>query len=570
MADNDDVRKQIEAKRQRLEELKARRANRAAAPAAASPRAAAPASAAPTSAANVLDQVNKLVGGSHTPKLTAALTQAMHNILPQERHQYDKECQTEIGVKLEGKAKDMEATLRAEQEALMLKEEKVKQLLDQLKLDKAKYDGLREEDRLREVEELSSEEANRVQNSVEFQNFFSQATRVMERALNMDSYDITVDYARDGDDVVSNKTVSSAQTFRDKRVAGRAVTSINWSPKYPELLIAAYAGQDDPMSFDPDGTVMVWNKHMPNRPEYVFTCNSAVLSAQFHPTNPKLIIGACQSGQIVIWDTREKTTPVNRTSLSHGHTHPVYALGTVSVVNKLHNIVSVSTDGHLCVWGDNNLHNPSKEVKLAHGKDEITTTSFSFPKNTNSVLMGSDEGFVYKAHINDNEGVYEAVQAHLAPVTNINFHPSPKNANVSDLYLTSSFDWTVKLWSDKVSARPLFTFESARDYVMDAQWSPVHPALFAMGDGGGKLDLWNINKDTEVPIFSATIDSTAAGGEPAAISRVSWSDEGSNIAAGTSTGVIHVFNLSDDTSQPSNEDGARFFEKVQRKMLSTN
>jgi hypothetical protein len=32
--------------------------------------------------------------------------------------------------------------------------------------------------------------------------------------------------------------------------------------------------------------------------------------------------------------------------------------------------------------------------------------------------------------------------------------------------------------------------------------SPVHPALFAMGDGTGKLDLWNINKDTEVFVYS--------------------------------------------------------------------
>lgn len=29
-------------------------------------------------------------------------------------------------------------------------------------------------------------------------------------------------------------------------------------------------------------------------------------------------------------------------------------------------------------------------------------------------------------------------------------------------------------------------------------WSPVHPALFACVDGMGRLDLWNLNNDTEV------------------------------------------------------------------------
>ena len=36
-------------------------------------------------------------------------------------------------------------------------------------------------------------------------------------------------------------------------------------------------------------------------------------------------------------------------------------------------------------------------------------------------------------------------------------------------------------------------------------WSPIHPALFAMVDGTGQLDLWNLNIDTEascVEVFS--------------------------------------------------------------------
>lgn len=35
----------------------------------------------------------------------------------------------------------------------------------------------------------------------------------------------------------------------------------------------------------------------------------------------------------------------------------------------------------------------------------------------------------------------------------------------------------------------------------DVQWSPIHPALFAAVDGMGKLDLWNLNLDTEVRLL---------------------------------------------------------------------
>ncbi len=70
-----------------------------------------------------------------------------------------------------------------------------------------------------------------------------------------------------------------------------------------------------------------------------------------------------------MWDTREKSAPVNRTSLSDGHTQPVFAFATVPAVNKLHNIVSLSSDGQLCVWSDNDLHAPSTQLQLKHGKD---------------------------------------------------------------------------------------------------------------------------------------------------------------------------------------------------------
>lgn len=46
--------------------------------------------------------------------------------------------------------------------------------------------------------------------------------------------------------------------------------------------------------------------------------------------------------------------------------------------------------------------------------------------------------------------------------------------------------------------KPLYSFEDNADYVYDVMWSPVHPATFAAVDGMGRLDLWNLNNDTEV------------------------------------------------------------------------
>jgi len=36
---------------------------------------------------------------------------------------------------------------------------------------------------------------------------------------------------------------------------------------------------------------------------------------------------------------------------------------------------------------------------------------------------------------------------------------------MSDLILSASMDWTIKLWNPKQRSTPLYTFESSQDYI---------------------------------------------------------------------------------------------------------
>lgn len=60
-------------------------------------------------------------------------------------------------------------------------------------------------------------------------------------------------------------------------------------------------------------------------PEFTLNCQSAILAAQFHAFTPHLIVGGTYSGQVVLWDMRAKSLPVQATPMSaDGHAHPVY------------------------------------------------------------------------------------------------------------------------------------------------------------------------------------------------------------------------------------------------------
>jgi dynein intermediate chain len=122
-----------------------------------------------------------------------------------------------------------------------------------------------------------------------------------------------------------------------------------------------------------------------------------VLSTLFAKYQPNIVIGGTYSGQIVLWDRRyslpsssmccdwhvsayinltcasvcalvgsraSRKTPIQRTPLSSiGHTHPVYSLSVLGTQNA-NNLVSVSTDGRMCVWAFESLHQPLEVLEL--------------------------------------------------------------------------------------------------------------------------------------------------------------------------------------------------------------
>lgn len=144
----------------------------------------------------------------------------------------------------------------------------------------------------------------------------------------------------------------------------------------------------------------------------------------------------------------------------------------------------------------------------------MAVTTLDFPDNeTTTFWVGTEEGNVYQANRYDRAGAkaglnqYDIYKGHAGPVMGLDFHPLVGPVDFSDLFLTASVDWTVKLWRAKSLAKPstaahaiapIYSFDEADDYVYDVKWHPTHPALFATVDGSGKFDLWNLNTDTEV------------------------------------------------------------------------
>ena len=138
------------------------------------------------------------------------------------------------------------------------------------------------------------------------------------------------------------------------------------------------------------------------------------------------------------------------------------------------------------------------------------------------------------------------MDAHYGLVTSVSMHPIA-NHKYRHLLLSCSLDWTIKLWNAQNLAQPIYEFVSPTcDYVCDAQWSPVHPAVFATITSSGKLCVWNLSKSVTEPLEIITVlrhDEIKKSGVAVALNRTVWMRDGQQLLIGDSAGVVHRVKL---------------------------
>jgi dynein intermediate chain len=165
-----------------------------------------------------------------------------------------------------------------------------------------------------------------------------------------------------------------------------------------------------------DGLINIFSLGMKNRPELQLTSQYEITKAIFNPFKPNEVLGATFSGNILQWDMRAKTIPVQKSCLAkNGHKHPIYSLAVVGSQNA-HNIVSVSNDGKLCFWSPDNLSEPKIHQQLtlpANSQADISSGinvhTLDFPEEeTNSFYVGAEDYNIYQANLHTNASGAEA------------------------------------------------------------------------------------------------------------------------------------------------------------------
>jgi len=476
---------------------------------------------------------------------------------------------------------------------------------------------------------LTVEEIESMTVSDGFKGFLNSSSRIMDRLLslgvNADGPLAALafrDYSSDSSSKASAEAavLSFRSSFEDKDwLELRPVHDLQNSPHHPELFLAAYGSKiiatggrgggghgHAPMATNSEteipGGVALWSM-VTGKPEFRFSAPSAVLVARFHPFDSHIIIGGCTNGLVVLWDMRakgiNKENPIMRSSLSgQGHKYPIRSMSVVGT-EMSHELVTCSADGTICHWdiaGSSALAEPMRcSVVKSCSKQHLgrradsavsaltypvdasclvfgqgTTTN---PYESRKVFIGTQEGGLVESllPVSDAAGA-ELVSGHEGVITGMQMNPS-HGKGFRDLLLTSSVDWTVKLWSTTQGiagggGKPLLEFRNTTyDYVVDVQWSPINPCVFATITSGCDLVLWNIAHSTVdcSGILKLCVDNKQATSlgysqrlQPRTLNRMQWSADGRRILCADSQGTVHVVSVSEAAAVARAGDEGRF------------
>lgn len=358
------------------------------------------------------------------------------------------------------------------------------------------------------------------------------------------------------------------------RMNGCLVADLQWNPCLPDLMLVNYCRrikEEDNFTQYP-GKLLIWSASNNQRPEFILQAKTRVTRAQFDPYNPAVIYGGMSNGSLAMWDVRESSQPIVKVHPSNeSHFTPVYGLQVVGTRNS-YNVISMSSEGKICVWEPSNMSYPILQVPLIAPKAEVSSGRANIDSNLpmsplamcappghfSRVFVGGIDKGLFNINLNSQagatgslilqnfndaptikdvqtQGIDFLTEMHKGPICGLSYltNYSGKSNLTQGMLLSCSFDWTVKLWYPQLGTRCLGTFVAHESVVTDVAWNSMHPAKFSSCGADGKFFIWNLLRSTVLPVFEHKVIG-------AACTKLNWNIDGRHIAVGDSEGRVHI------------------------------
>ncbi|PNH05389.1 Dynein, intermediate chain, flagellar outer arm [Tetrabaena socialis] len=305
--------------------------------------------------------------------------------------------------------------------------------------------------------------------------------------------------------------------FASEKSKRRQVTSICWNPLYDDMFAVGYGSYE--FLKQASGLINIYSLKNPSHPEYTFNTESGVMSVDFHPEFANLLAVGCYDGTVLVYDVRlKKDAPIYQATVRTGkHNDPVWQVyWQVDEGSKALQFVSISSDGSVNLWTLTKSElipeclmklrvvqegaEPSEDDPAASGPAGGCCMDFcKMPGQDSIYLVGTEEGAIHRCSKAYSSQYLNTYLAHHLAVYAVNWnrvHPS--------MFLSSSADWTVKLWDVHDPKRPVMSFD-LNDSIGDVAWAPYSATVFAAITDDGRVHVFDLAQNKLLPLCSQKV-----------------------------------------------------------------
>ncbi|KAH0540922.1 hypothetical protein KQX54_020523 [Cotesia glomerata] len=359
--------------------------------------------------------------------------------------------------------------------------------------------------------------------------------------------------------------IRTVNAFKDPEAIPRPITQLSWSPDQGKRLAASYCFTEfQRVSSDLNSCSYIWDIDSGLYREYLvsitlskdkslfFNCSEnpnvafmglkavdSLLTIQFNPHDPSMLISGLMSGQVCSWDIRTSDTPIFISHLQYSHKNPVNCiLWTNSKTNT--EFFSGSTDGTICWWDIRMLRKPT-EILIMDLENPIRgdtvkavgVSSLQFEPTIGTKFMaGMENGIVVSGSRkgkNPVEKMSMRFDCHCGPVVAIDRNPfATKN------FLTIG-DWTTKIWAEDTKEGNLI---STTSIPAGGCWSTSRYSVFYVINNDGMIQVFDVLVGIKDAVLSSRVCKEG-------LTAIAAHQLGKFIAVGNNIGTILILEASE-------------------------
>lgn len=305
--------------------------------------------------------------------------------------------------------------------------------------------------------------------------------------------------------------------FKDPQQTKRTVTNISWNPDGGRKFACAYSNLAFQQS--PDGMQnesYIWDVSNPNFPDITLKPPNPLVSLEYHPRDPNILMGGTYNGLLAFWDLREtQAEPTKVSLLATSHRDPVYDIAWVQ--SKNYECMTTSTDGQVLWWDSRKMSEPSDHYNLdttnkqscaapdsvvKSGVQGGTALAYDISAGPLKFLVGTEAGYILscdKKSKTPTDRIQAIFTGHYGPVYSLQRHPQ-----FAAKYFLSVGDWTCKLWMQDVKT-PIMSTKYDQCYLTSGCWSPTRAGVFYMTKISGVFEVWDLLYKQNEPTLSIPI-----------------------------------------------------------------